>query len=208
MVIKGLNFRQYKKEILKANSSSKETVCLIILRCFLRGIYCKSDNCKWVIEKNRQNDNHIHHPWVWHRAVLCHWQPVVSSSDFKCNWCETIIYMGEELLHKRKCIPLKLIYHSPNSVKDVKSKTNKQKLVGMITHEFGSLTVSMFPNGQRMKQRLNVEGCFHFEGKKCLWALIWNWSVVLKYLFLETKILWGLTMQNLLWWSPAWGDKT
>lgn len=73
--------------------------------------------------------------------------------------------MGEELLHNRKCIPLKLINHS---VKDVNSKTNKQKLVGMITHKFGSLTVSLFPNGQRMKQRLNVEGCFHFEGKKCL----------------------------------------
>lgn len=33
--------------------------------------------------------------------------------------------MDEELLHKRKPIPPKLMYHSPACVKDVKSKKTK-----------------------------------------------------------------------------------
>jgi len=48
-------------------------------------------------------------------------------------------------------------------VKDVNSK--KPMLMGMKTHKFGSLTVSMVTKAQRMKQILSVGVCLLFGSK-------------------------------------------
>lgn len=61
----------------KANSSSEETDCLIVSRPFPKDIYCMSNDYKWVAEKDKCNDNKMHHP-----SILSKWRVYIVSLRF------------------------------------------------------------------------------------------------------------------------------